>query len=483
MLKVKVPEVILDEWSAVASRASAVASRASAMASRASEAASRASEAASRATAVAATATVMSATAFGGGFGLFEMDSKSTGMGGHVTARPFNASAVYYNPGSMQSLTGTCVTVGGTFLHPPTSIKVDGRHCRRQDPGWFAFPTAYVTQELPWGFHVGAGMFADFGLGSHYHQSWPLAHDSGNTVFEGYTFQAVASYDITDRWSFGIGPRLTYVNFETDMRRDFGAFPDMWVNTPMGPYNAAGQVRRFGRNKLRIRADNEDHLGLGLAAGTSYRVTDDFAVGAMFRSRIKTKLDGHATWTGDAGYHCNKAGDDLTLPAQVQIGFNWDRSFGFEDLHFGASGSWLEWSTMSCVTFGVYNPTSQKEEGQDIDFRWRNTYRGGFGFAYDLTPNWQVLAGYVYDWDPTRERAGLAHTMLPPGDRHIPSFGLSWTSDDGRWELSASYACIILESRTYPVKDEWHAYNGVVHQVHNHNAYVQCVTFGVTYRF
>ena len=428
-------------------------------------------------------AVVLVSGAFGAGFGLYEMDARSTAMGGHVTAKPFNASAVYYNPGAMHSLTGTWVTVGGTFLKPPLDIKVDGRACRRMDPGWFAFPTFFVTQELPWGFHVGFGAFADFGIGSHYHQSWPLNYDSQCSTFEGITFQPVLSYDITEHWSIGAGPRFSYFEVETSMIRDFRTFPDMIVQTPFGPYNAAGTVRSMGRNKLRLRADNQEDIGIGLAVGTSYRFNDDISIGAMYRSRIRTTLKGDATWKGGVGHHSNDIEDDVQLPAQVQLGFNWDRAFWIDKLHFGASGSWIEWSKMTHLKFDVYNPQSQVLEEQMLDFRWRNAYRGGFGFAYDVTDNWQVLLGYVYDWDPTRNRVGLTHTMLPPGDRHIASLGVCWTSPDRKWEIALTYASIMMESKTARFRDQWYTYNREVHECHFHNAYIHCISLGITYHF
>ena len=48
--------------------------------------------------------------AMAAGFGLYEMDAAATAMGGHVYANPRNASAVYYNPGALDSFSGTVFT-------------------------------------------------------------------------------------------------------------------------------------------------------------------------------------------------------------------------------------------------------------------------------------------------------------------------------------------------------------------------------------
>ena len=424
-------------------------------------------------------AAFLTGSSFGAGFGLYEMDAASSAMGGHVFGSPRNASAVYYNPGAMHSLTGTWISVGYTGINPRLDTKVNDRHTSNMDPGWFTFPTFFVTQELPWGFHFGFGGFADFGLGSEYNDRWALKHDSYETLFIGYTLQPVISYDITDKWSFGIGPRFTFVEFETHMMRDFQFVDDMYMAQSMGYLHAP--VR--GKNRLKLRADNRNHIGIGLAAGTQYRFTDDISVGVMYRSRVKTKLRGDAKWRGEDLGHSNPAGDSVQLPASVAVGFNWDNAFWLKGLHFGASGTWIEWSKMSHIVFDIYNPVSRKDEGNRIDLEWRNTYRVGFGFGYDLNDNWEVLCGYVYDWDPCRNRIFDAHTMLPLGDRHVVSGGLAWTSDSGAWEIALTYSCIIMESKTQSIPGEYYQYDRKIYDFHTHNSYTHLVSLGVTYHF
>ncbi len=430
--------------------------------------------------AIAAALSAAALSAAGAGFGLYEMDAASTAFGGHVFANPRNASAVYYNPGAMQSLTGTVVTVGVTMLNPRADARVDMKHDTRMNSGWLAYPNVFVTQELPWGFHFGFGAFGDFGLASAYNNHWELKHDSTETLLEGYTIQPVLSYDITDNWSFGIGPRFTFVNFETRMVRDFGFVDRMYMAQSHGFLHAPAR----GRNKLRIRADNEDDVGVGLAAGTRYRVTDDFSLGVMYRSRVKTKLKGSARWTGsDFDTHRNKLDETIQLPAQITAGFNWDNALWIDRFHLGGSVSWIEWSKMSALRFDVFNPISRKVEENELKMDWRNTYRTGFGVGYDLTDNWEVMAGYTYDWDPCRNRVGYDHTMLPVGDRHIVTTGVVWTSDAGDWELALTYGLIIQESTSQRIKGEYSQYDDSVHKMHVHNAYSHCVCMGVTYRF
>lgn len=417
------------------------------------------------------------------GFGLYEVDAASTAMGGHVIASPRNASSVYYNPGAMGVNTSATITVGMTVIRPLADARIDKTRDVQMDPGWIGFPTFFLTAPLPWGLHFGFGSYADFGIASQYPRNWELKHDSIKTQFEGYTLQAALSWDITDKWSIGAGPRFTWVNFETQKVFDFGYVDRMMQQISGGYLHAAYR----GRNRLKIQADNEDDIGIGLTAGTRYRLTDDFALGATFRSRVKTRLKGTARWSGDDFGYRNSLSEEIQLPAQVSLGFNWDDALWVEGLHLGSSVSWIEWSKMHALRFDVFKPdpiygggTVQQEE---IKLDWHNTYRAGFGLGYDLTENWDVMAGYVYDWDPSRNMIDYSHTMLPVGDRHIATTGLSWRPGGGNWEISLAYALVILESKTQMQKDEYYKNNHIVHRVHNHHSYTHLVSIGVSYSF
>ena len=430
--------------------------------------------------AIAPIAAMLAAAAGAAGFGLYEMDAAATAFGGHVYGAPRNASAVYYNPGALDSFTGTVLTAGITILNPRADARIDMKHDTRMNSGFLAYPNLFAVQELPWGLRLGLGAFGDFGLASKYNSHWELKHDSYETMLEGYTFQAVLAREIVENWSIGIGPRFTYVNFETRMVRDFAFVDNLYMLQSGGRMHAP--VR--GKNKLKIQLDNEDDIGMGLSAGTRYRFNEDFSVGAMYRSRVRTTLEGGARWTGDdIAHHRNGVRETIQLPAQITLGFNWDDALWLDRFHLGASVSWIEWSKMSALRFDVWNPVNKTVERNEKKLDWRNTYRAGFGLGYDLTDNWAVMGGYVYDWDPCRNNVGYAHSMLPVGDRHVVTGGLAWTSDGGAWEIALAYGVVIQESKTQYVRGEYWQYDKSVHKMHTHHALCHCVSVGLTYRF
>lgn len=417
---------------------------------------------------------ILTAGAFGAGFGLYEMDAKATAMGGNVLGRPTGPSTVYYNPAGMSCLTGTCVYVGATMLYPPIPYRTWGGGYRetdgRLDPGAFAFPTMFITQQLPWDFTFGLGFYADFGLGSKYDDDWALKYDSIQTDFEAFTLNPVLSYAVTERFSVAGGLRLTYVTFETTQLRDFN------LGHYLGP-----SYPNFGMNRMNLSADNARNLGLGFNLGARYQLTDDISLGIMYRSPLRTTLEGDACWNGPVvgGQHVNAAEETIELPQQVTMGFNWD-DFLIEDLHFGMSVSYIGWASMQSISFKVYNPILGVPEQQTMNMNWRDTVRAGLGFGYDITENWEALLGYVFDKDPSSDTLGNAHTMLPPGDRHVISFGGAWHTVDRRWEISFVYAPIIMQHSCAAYRAE---YGDAIRYMDTTASCTHCVCVGLQYNF
>ena len=409
------------------------------------------------------------AVASGAGFGLYEMDAKSSAMGGNVVGTPFNASAVYYNPAGLSCITGTCVNVNCVVLHPPIPYRTWGKNCEngggRCEPGAFVFPTAFVSQELPLDLTAGLGFYADFGLGSEYDRSWALKYDSVESLFEGFTVNPALSWKIpeVEGLSIGGGLRVTYVNFETESIHDFSAFG-------------------AGSNSLRLDADNSRGLGLGFNLGARYELTREISLGVMYRSPLHTKVQGDATWSGGAfplKDHSNDCESALTLPQQVTVGFNW-RDFLVKDLHFGMSASYIGWSSMDRFTFDVYNPLYRTETRQEMNLSWRDTMRVGLGFEYEITENYEALLGYVFDKDPCSTSRGLSHTMLPAGDRHVICFGLAAHTADRRWEFAATYCPIVMQHSCSAYADEW---TDRTRYMDTTASCTHCIVLGATYNF
>jgi len=367
---------------------------------------------------------------FAAGFGLYEMSARSMMSGGHNVGKAVDAAAVYYNPAMISDLTGTWVTVGMTMINPPLDTRVNSIGTHKMNPGWFLDPHVFITQELPYGFTAGLGFYGDFGLGSHYDNNWPLSFNSVETVFEGFCLSPTLSYKVTDKWSVAAGARFEHVIFH--QRRIYQL--DRLVGYAYGP-NYLGSMR------MKINANND--FDVGYLVGTTYDITDDFSIGAIWRSRIRCDVEGNVTASGTTAYskgmaalNTKEASEKIDLPMSATVGFNWDHALMLEKLHLSSSLTWTEWSTIDKIDLGL---------SETMNLGWHNAYRTGFGFEYDLLDWLTPGMGYVYDWDPTREKR--PNTMLPAGDRHNIYFGASFHITDNL-DFTLAGGMVLMESKT-----------------------------------
>lgn len=402
---------------------------------------------------------------FGSGFALYEPSAVSHAMGGALVGRAVDGSANFNNPATLTDLTNYEFSAGFVTEHPRTRVKVDGKSAEFMDPGFFVLPSFQIVAPLPWDFTFGLGMTPEWGLGTTYGSNWDCAWNSRKTLVQGYTLAPNLAYKVLDDWSIGAGLRFLYFDFEQTS----------------SPHAALGGVN-YGTLDNRLKGDN-NFGDMGFQVGTSYKVFDNFAVGLVYRSKTDVHVRGRSrtsVWSyavnhplvmnavdAAARQATGRASADLELPQSIAGGFNWDIT---DTVHFGAMASWTQWSCMDTLVFNL--PYGDKP----IRLNWQDTWRFSFAPSWDFAEDWTVMCSYVFDTDatsPTQES-----TMLPPGDRHIGTVGLSWRCWEGL-ELAFSYGMVLSSSRSMTVCDE----RGDSHRLVFHRGISHAAGFTITYRF
>lgn len=372
-----------------------------------------------------------SGAAFAAGFGLYEASARGNAMGGGLVGSTKDASANYYNPANLTELTNVTIMAGMSFINPFCDVKVNGIPQQKMNAGWFPPPHAYlaapITEDLVFGF----GSYCEYGLGTKYDSNWLLKADTTETTLEQFTFNPNIAYKITDKWSFAVGARMSYITFEN-------------LKTPLGQ-----DFGPYGYNYLRTRIKGDD-FNCGYLLATQYKVTDEFRIGAIYRSRINHRLRGDfdvdaninpmvSAMLSQMGMHIPPSGGvdaKVALPSSATIGANYDFTQKFRG---GVAVTWTEWSTINHLNFNLPAGTVRQ------DLNWEDAWRVGFGFEYDFTDAFSGALGYTYDLDPSHKNYGT--TMLPPGDRHIVGAGLGYKFLDD-WRIDVGYSFIIMESES-----------------------------------
>ena len=405
--------------------------------------------------------------ALASGFSLYEPSGISTAMGGALLGKAMDASANFVNPATLTDLTNIIVTVGFVTEHPRGRLTgtcngtpFPGREIK-MDPGFFTLPHLQLAAPLPYDFAFGIGLEPEFGLGTEFGKSSPLAWNARETTVQSFTFNPNLAYKITDKWSIGIGVRWMYFDFEQ--------------------YKNNMQIANIGTLNYHLKGDNHCH-SVGWQIGTKYDITENFAVGIVYKSPIdvtvrgNTDADSTSPTLNGMGVPQSRTGPadaDLTLPQSVTAGFNWDIT---DDWHLGMSLSWTQWSEFDKLVFNV--PPQPMPIGLD----WRDTWRTSCGVAWDFAEDWTWMVSYVYDMDCTSGHQESA--MLPPASRHITSTGITWRCWGGL-EFTLCYSCIFMNGHNMHCKDMRGniGYPPDIYDLKVSRGFCHSGGFSITYRF
>lgn len=461
-------------------------------------------------TSVLIIASFLCLAAYSAGFGLYEGSARGNAMGGAVMGKAQDASANFYNPATLSDLTGTVVTVGMTTEHPKADTSVDGHKTGKLDPGCFVLPHIYMAQELPADFTFGLGFAPEYGLGTHYDQSWPLAFDTRATTIRGLALNPNLAYKVTEKWSVSAGFRFLYFDFDQ-------------YSEPMATSNG----EHYGDVRNHLKGDN-GMLDWGWQLSTKYDITDDLSAGVMYKSYIDTRVKGYnhthvrkyddsaidgqvdkgvraalapyaaygitpgstayeqayaqayqqARQSAVASAHQQvKAGADsadgdaaadLRLPQSLSMGFNYDLT---DDWHLGTAATWTQWSSLDEIHFEI--PGGNDRYNQ---LKWDDAWRLGIGAAYDLADDWTLMFSYVWDQDPCSRRYH-GTTMLPPGDRHIGTIGLGYNW--GPVDIVVSYGLVMMNGSAITITDDL----GNDHKFNTRNGLSHAAAVTMSYQF
>lgn len=443
------------------------------------------------------------------GFALYEGSAYGNAVGGAVMGKGVDASANFYNPATLTDLTGTVFTVGMTTEHPLADTYIDGQRGNKMDPGCFVLPHMYFSQQLPGDFWFGLGFAPEYGLGTHYRKDRGLSWDTRKTTIRGLVLNPNLAYKVTDKWSVALGFRLMYIDFEQ--------YSDQW---------AVANGSRYGTVRDHLRGDNH-MIDWGWQIGSKYDLTDKLSVGVLYKSYIDTNIKGvnrarasryddtavaqqvsagvraalaeyapmgivpgtaiyqqyydkaygaayptavqsaHDQVDQGARAVSGKASATVRLPQSLTLGANYDLT---DDLHLGVATTWTQWSSVDAICFDLPG-----DHDKNLELKWNDAWRMGFGGAYDLTENWTLMASYVYDMDPERKYYGC--TMLPPGDRHIGTIGAGYSW--GPIDFVMSYGLVFMNGESLHVTDAL----GTRHKFETKHGLSHAVAVSVTYHF
>jgi long-chain fatty acid transport protein len=369
-------------------------------------------------------AVVAPCNSLGSGFAIFTQDATAMGLSASVIAHSSSPSSIFFNPALINGLKGTQVELGTTLISPSRKFISDATRSEFSTESELFYPsTFYITHQFNNKVSIGLGVFNSFGLGTRWGENWEgryLATNSSLTVFE---FNPVISVKVTDRLSLAAGMDVLTIDATLEKKLNLGLFPD------------ANQ--KF----------TGDGNGAGYNLGVLFDLTKDISLGASYRSRIGTEIEGTITHTLPAGsepyigplFPNTHAETDLTFPAQFQFGVAYKgipRLVLEADLHYEGWSSYKEQViTLAQPIAGLTSVVTPKN--------WEGSCFYSAGADYRINNRVSLLGGYLFSQNPIPNET--FEPAIPDSNLHVVSVGTEL-----RYKALAvglSYGYEILEDR------------------------------------
>lgn len=348
-------------------------------------------------------------------------------MGGASTAVAADAlGALYWNPAAISGLPGSEVVIGGAAIIPDIHLGSTIPAGRFGPFGPAETLSGYTRSDSGVGLTSNVGLVykpddskVTFGLGITTlaggsvnfpgNPSNPVLAPVGpfsRTVLGPQagsmtvvSLMPTVSLQLTDRLAVGFSPMLdiSVVSFDpTFFTRPNDANGDGLFTFPTGSH-----TRPF--------------WGGGFRTGMTYRLTDSLVAGASF-----TSPQWFETWRFNARDEIGNPYTftrQFTLPTIISAGLSYT---GIERLLLSADVRWMDYRTTQLLG----------QPARDSGAGWDSIWVFALGGKYQVTENFSLQMGYIYNQNPIQENLALVNTMLPALTQHTLSAGFYYQITD-----------------------------------------------------
>ena len=324
------------------------------------------------------------------------------------------------NPSLITELEGTQIQAGLTAVQAHAKTTFAGQSSTIKNETWL-LPNMYITHKWSDDVSFGLGAFSRYGLGGTYKnwETWNGSNLAYKVKLETMSFTPTIAVKASEQVAVAMGLEAMTIDFTQKSRA-----------------NAAPLI------------DYEIH-GTGISWGGNFSLTyrpewaEKWALGAMYRSKVKQNLDGYihtslGTDLSPALRHAPASGA-INLPDSISTGVSF-RPTDDWTLEAGVVGTF--WSAYDQIVI-EYTDTETAPTIHNKKL-YKDTYRLNFGTEYKLNQNWAVRGGYVFDKSPINSKA--MDTLVPVDDRHIVSGGFGYKTD--AWSVDFAYAHIFGKDLT-----------------------------------
>ncbi|MFH1603014.1 MAG: outer membrane protein transport protein [Pseudomonadota bacterium] len=393
--------------------------------------------------------------AYASAFALIEQNASGVGNAyAGAAAAAEDASTIYYNPAGLSLLpAGKQIVLGANAITPSAKLGNSGSlqsgtgipgavpsalrplQGTGGDAGSLAFvPHAYFAMDVAKDWKFGVGIGAPFGLKTEYSSDWLGRFQGIKSDLQTVNINPTLAYRVNDKVSLGLG--LNYQRIDAELTSAVntvastfgGVLPAAGAAAAVAAANAIAAANAEG--SVAIKGDDS---AWGYNFGGMFKLSPQTRLGVSYRSAIKYRVTGTATFSGipaglPAGIAAALASGnvslDIKMPDSLSLALNHQLNSKWTLL---ADLSWTGWAKINELKILRDNGTTLSNTPENF----RNTLRAGFGASYRYNDRWTSKIGIAYDQTPINDTDRTVR--LPDSDR-------TWLAIGAQYRPAKNYA-------------------------------------------
>lgn len=315
-----------------------------------------------------------------------------------------DASTIFFNPAGMTYIDGSQAVGAMHFIRPNVQFNNKGTLGVTGDEGPNAgdlaiVPNFYLMTELTPAIKVGVGVSVPFGLKTEYDDKWLGRFQANKSELKTININPSIAFKVNDQLSLGLGVSAMRAEAALTRSVNFGLAGE-------GDVNVEG-----------------DDWGFGFNLGAIYQATTDTRIGVAYRSKVKQKLEGDATFSRPVLIPNAGAAADGNVSASIDLPETFSASvFSQINSKWDVMGdvTWTRWSRFQELRILRNNGTTLSVTPEN----WENTLRYSIGVNYHYSDSVKLRAGLAYDEEAIKDEFRTART--PGNDRTWLTLGAGW---------------------------------------------------------
>lgn len=350
-------------------------------------------------------------TADAGSFQLNLQGVRQTAMAGSGTAKPWDVSTIFFNPGGLSRMDKWQIYVSGNMVsptisysqYPTTSYQYDAQ--RNYATPFALYVGGPISKNKKWS--AGLGVFTPFGSSLEWDKNWVGKYIVQDISLQTIQFQPTISYKICEHLSVGAGFNIGIGSMEINK-----ALPIAFQDGTDATVNMKG-----------------DAMGWGFNIGMHYKPTKRMELGISYRHGAKMKVnDGMAKFTipnaAVANFPLNSQtgfSTNLPLPHILSMGAAINAS---DKLTITGDLIFAGWSRYKSLDFTFDEETGAVKNSSELR-NYKNTLAIRAGVNYKVIPELELMGGVAYD--PTPTSSNYTSPDAVDGNRWVGSLGFAYT--------------------------------------------------------